>query len=206
MECSNCNGPLGHNKKFCSRSCSAKYSNKTRVLSPETKSKISDGLKKHFISNNSTVSPERLKQLQDGNKEWREKRQTELMTADFESLGLDRQRKRIISEQNGCCENCGLNEWMGQPMPLEIEHKDGNHQNNVRSNKIALCPNCHALTSTWRGRNKSGIKPNSITDEQLVQAFLETGNIRQALLSVGMAAKGNNYGRVKRALSLRNLK
>jgi hypothetical protein len=50
------------------------------------------------------------------------------------------------------CYNCNLTEWMGEPIPLELEHIDGNHSNNQIQNLTLLCPNCHALTPTWRGR------------------------------------------------------
>lgn len=42
------------------------------------------------------------------------------------------------------CECCGLTEWNGKPIPLELHHKDGNHYNNDLSNLEILCPNCHA--------------------------------------------------------------
>lgn len=52
------------------------------------------------------------------------------------------------------CENCGLTEWMGKPIPLELHHKDGNHYNNDLGNLEILCPNCHAQTNTYKGKNK----------------------------------------------------
>ena len=39
-------------------------------------------------------------------------------------------------------------------IPLEIEHIDGNYLNNIESNLLLLCPNCHSLTSTYKGANK----------------------------------------------------
>ena len=38
-------------------------------------------------------------------------------------------------------------------IPLEIEHIDGNYKNNSEENLILLCPNCHSLTSTYKGSN-----------------------------------------------------
>ena len=52
------------------------------------------------------------------------------------------------------CYNCGLTSWKGQPIPLELEHKNGDHQDNFLDNLTLLCPNCHALTTTYRGKNK----------------------------------------------------
>lgn len=53
------------------------------------------------------------------------------------------------------CENCGCDgNWQGGKIALEIDHIDGNNTNNEISNLRYLCPNCHALTDTYRGRNK----------------------------------------------------
>lgn len=51
------------------------------------------------------------------------------------------------------CECCKMTEWLGQPIPLELHHKDGNKNHNELSNYELLCPNCHALTDTYRGKN-----------------------------------------------------
>ena len=50
------------------------------------------------------------------------------------------------------CEQCGLEQWQGLPIPLELHHIDGNHYNNELTNLQLLCPNCHALTDNYRGR------------------------------------------------------
>ena len=50
------------------------------------------------------------------------------------------------------CNNCGLSEWMGQKIPLEIHHINGNNTDNRLENLVLLCPNCHALTNNYRGR------------------------------------------------------
>ena len=52
------------------------------------------------------------------------------------------------------CERCKLNEWQGQPIPLEIHHINGDVKDNRLDNLILLCPNCHALTNNYRGRAK----------------------------------------------------
>lgn len=52
------------------------------------------------------------------------------------------------------CQRCGLTEWQGEPIPLEVEHVNGISTDHRLANLQLLCPNCHALTPTWRGRNK----------------------------------------------------
>ena len=66
-----------------------------------------------------------------------------------------RLKTRLIKEglKDRHCENCRRRKWLGEEIPLELHHKDGNRKNNQRSNLELLCPNCHALTDNYRGKN-----------------------------------------------------
>lgn len=52
------------------------------------------------------------------------------------------------------CSSCTSEEWMGVPIPLELDHINGVRTDHRIHNLRLLCPNCHALTPTWRGRNR----------------------------------------------------
>lgn len=61
----------------------------------------------------------------------------------------------LLEKYNNQCARCGwgeTNQYTGK-IPLEIEHIDGNYENNKEENLIVLCPNCHSLTSTYKGAN-----------------------------------------------------
>jgi len=67
-----------------------------------------------------------------------------------------RLKRRLLSEKckERKCERCTLTEWLGQPIPLELHHRDGDRTNNTLGNLELMCPNCHALTDNYRGKNK----------------------------------------------------
>lgn len=51
------------------------------------------------------------------------------------------------------CENCGLTEWLGNEIPLDLHHINGNHTDNRIENLQILCGNCHKLTHNYGGKN-----------------------------------------------------
>ena len=79
--------------------------------------------------------------------------------------------------QNKCC-LCGwgkINPYTNT-IPLEIDHIDGNAENNSEENLRLVCPNCHSLTSTYRGANRGhgrnitwNIKENKSAQEETLE-------------------------------------
>jgi hypothetical protein len=65
-------------------------------------------------------------------------------------------RARLIKEGllEPRCAVCGLTEWNGVPAPLQLDHINGIRTDNRLENLRLLCPNCHAQTDTWCGKNR----------------------------------------------------
>lgn len=59
---------------------------------------------------------------------------------------------RLIKEgvKEAKCEICGLTEWQGQPIVLELDHKNSQHEDNRLDNLQIVCPNCHAMITRQR--------------------------------------------------------
>lgn len=51
------------------------------------------------------------------------------------------------------CEWCGLKEWRDQPLSMALHHINGDGRDNRLENIVFLCPNCHAQTPNYGGRN-----------------------------------------------------
>ena len=65
------------------------------------------------------------------------------------------------------CECCGNTEWMGKPIKLELHHINGVNTDNRLENLQILCPNCHAYTDNYGGKNqKNNIKKKNTSDKK----------------------------------------
>ena len=70
---------------------------------------------------------------------------------------ISRYLKRYLVEKFGeKCSICGWNKKhpVSGSSPLEIDHIDGNSENNTEKNLRLLCPNCHSLTTSYKNHNK----------------------------------------------------
>ena len=65
-------------------------------------------------------------------------------------------KSRLINENRleYKCEKCGISEWMGKPLSLHLDHKNGKNNDHRIENLRFLCPNCHSQTDIYAGKNK----------------------------------------------------
>lgn len=68
-------------------------------------------------------------------------------TSDLKARLLREGLKRQI------CEICRTDSWQDHPIPLELDHINGRPEDNRLKNLRLLCPNCHAMTDSYRGKN-----------------------------------------------------
>jgi hypothetical protein len=75
-------------------------------------------------------------------------------TISSHKLKLELLRDKI---KNQICEICKSEKWLGEMIPLELHHINGNRFDNRLPNLQLLCPNCHALTENYSGRKTKRI-------------------------------------------------
>lgn len=126
--------------RFCSRQCACGFS--TKEKRKEINRRVSKKLEgvcyftpEILIKRNITRKANRTK--------W-------LLSSNFNDLRKWHKKERVILEQKGKCEICGISDWMGKKLSFEFHHKDGNKNNDSRENVSAICPNCHSQTINFR--------------------------------------------------------
>ncbi|MFK4149487.1 HNH endonuclease signature motif containing protein [Streptomyces sp. NPDC004065] len=93
-------------------------------------------------------------------KPWRPRTPEGLLVAQEagQTRRIQSDRLRWAMRELGVEERCALcgsaPVWRGRPLPLEVDHIDGNYRDNRIENLRFLCPNCHSTTDTFRGRGK----------------------------------------------------
>lgn len=190
--------------ELCSYGCGniARYLNKSNKLMcdnhstkcPINKTKNSNALKSAYKDGRKasfTVIYKTLPQETKDKMAWNRNN----FSADFSYNGIGSHKKVLIQERGHKCESCNLTEWLNEPIPLELEHCDGDNKNQIKENLLLLCPNCHAKTTFYRGRNMNSGKIK-VTDEQILTEINKGLNNRQVLINVGLTPKGGNYARV----------
>lgn len=75
--------------------------------------------------------------------------------------------RKLLNEgyKENRCEVCGITEWNGMPITLQLHHIDGDHLNNSLENLQVICPNCHSQTPNFRGNANKKEKPRKYCKE-----------------------------------------
>lgn len=145
--------------RFCSRSCANKYVALNQP--PEAKArKVELGRKNLELGRGTNVGFTRESCIKGGKASAESKRRhrKELLDHILENDGdaywgsYSKFRDMLVEfgYKEWKCDCCNNTEWMGQRIPLEVHHVDGD--SNKLDNIKFLCPNCHALTKNYRWR------------------------------------------------------
>lgn len=102
------------------------------------------------------------------------------------------------------CAICGITEWNGKTLSLELDHINGINNDNRLENLRFLCPNCHSQTDTYGSKNSKITETKYDISEELsnkiVSEYLELKNIVKVSEKLGISRKA-----IKQALSEANI-
>lgn len=153
--CEECSAPLSFEQsrdrrtKFCSRSCAVLKNNREGATGRKGRGKITTcaacGVVKRTTDSKFCSMACSVLAAQAGVRQRIDRGEVSTRAA---------LRKHFIQVRGHKCEECGIEDWSGQPVPLVLDHIDGDAGNNLPSNLRLLCRNCEGLTPTFSGRNK----------------------------------------------------
>jgi 5-methylcytosine-specific restriction endonuclease McrA len=148
-KCVTCNKDTS-NPKFCSRSCAAKTNNKVYQ-----KIRLRRYREENCLYCGTSLHGKRVEKF--CNKKCEVKYNYIKYEKKFE-LGLllyPQTIKKILLKRFGnICKKCKKTTWNNLLIPLDLNHIDGNSNNNIPSNLELICPNCHAQTPNYKIKNK----------------------------------------------------
>lgn len=148
---------ISDDRKFCSQSCSASSNNKLRK-----KEFYNENKRKKYKSekNNKCLNCNKIVRNKFCNStcqsDYRKKIVFEKIESGDTTLYFRNYKNYLINKFGEKCMECGwnkVNPFSGK-IPIELEHIDGNSENNNLENLKLLCPSCHSLTSTYKTLNK----------------------------------------------------
>ena len=126
------------NKKFCSKECYKIHSKPEFDNCIQCNTILFGNKRKRFCNQTCFADYNRNIKIENN-------------TACFYSIKV-----HLIKTYGEKCSECGWdkkNEYTNK-VPIEMDHIDGNSENNNLINLRLLCPNCHSLTKTYKGANK----------------------------------------------------
>jgi 5-methylcytosine-specific restriction endonuclease McrA len=81
--------------------------------------------------------------------------------------GRENLKRRLLAAglKENRCERCGIVDWLGKPLSLQLHHVNGDGFDNRLENLELLCGNCHSQTETYGGRNGHRRKRRGVSAE-----------------------------------------
>jgi hypothetical protein len=147
--CNKCKMQLCYEKRqyfYCSRKCSSIINNEKRsidrfCLTCKIKIKNKKNAKKYCSHSCQQVA--QRKEI------WKNIEEGKYVKQHGKTI-----RDYLFSHREAVCEICKLDMWQNQKIPLDVDHIDGDANNNLPSNLRLICKNCHALTPTFGNKNR----------------------------------------------------
>lgn len=137
--------------RFCSMFCSRAFSTarKRKAINAKVSSALAGRAKATKGQKLGAVSSA-VRQRIDARKAERLQR---ILAGPWDEVPVAMRKTRVLFEQNGKCSECGISEWVGRPLVLQLDHISGDRRDESRNNLRCICPNCHSQTHTWGTRN-----------------------------------------------------
>lgn len=113
-----------------------------------------NGLKKYLIENNIDFS--HFKGKSHGTTKNIKYSLKDIMVENSVYSNMYKFKHRLLEENllEYKCSNCGISEWQGKSLVLQLHHVNGNNRDNRLENLVLLCPNCHSQTHNFCRKNK----------------------------------------------------
>lgn len=111
-------------------------------------------------------------------------------------------KNKLFQQRGYKCEKCGISQWQGQKITLQLHHKNGIHTDNRKDNLILLCPNCHAQTDNYAGKQS---KTDKISQELFVEALTYSNSICDACRKLEITPNQSNYRKARELIEKYNL-
>jgi hypothetical protein len=174
--CLECGSPIPYEKKtrgcFCSRSCAATHNNKgVRRIGAEPRDCPNCGERtKSSRHKFCSIKCQTTYQYKEYIRNWLAGQKN---GTTCRGMGVSNHIRRWLIEEKGYqCSICQTKRWEGQPVPLVLDHIDGNGENSSPNNVRLVCGNCNMLLSTFAGRNRGrGRQARKIWDDKLMSVM-----------------------------------